>query len=46
MPAMQSSLNIRFPSDMRNQIKECAKNRGKSEAVIVREMVRKSLEAA
>lgn len=46
MPAMQSSLNVRFPSDMRNQIKTHAKNRGKSEAVIVREMIKKSLESA
>ena len=43
---VMKSLNIRFPSSMRNQIKTRAKNRGESEAVIIRELITKSLESA
>ena len=43
---VMKSLNIRFPSAMRNQIRERAMNRGESEAVVIRELLTKSLEAA
>lgn len=43
---VMKSLNIRFPSAMRNEIKQRAKNRGESEAVVIRELLKKSLEAA
>jgi predicted DNA-binding protein len=43
---VMKSLNIRFPSAMRSQIRERAKNRSESESVIIRELIQKSLEAA
>ena len=38
-------MHIRIPSVMRNRIKEQAKKWGESESVIVREMIKKFLEA-
>jgi predicted DNA-binding protein len=43
---VMESLNIRFPSAMREKIKQRAKNRGESEAVVIRELLKKSLETA
>ena len=38
-------LNVKLPSEIRNQIKERSKKRGESESLIVRDMIRSYLKS-
>jgi len=37
---VMTQLNVKLPSEIRNQIKERSKKRGESESLIVRDMIR------
>jgi hypothetical protein len=41
-----TQLKIGFPDPMREKIKQLAESRGWSESLVIRELVKKSLEAA
>lgn len=41
-----TQINVAFPDPLREKIRELARQRDEGESVVVRELVRKSLEAA